>query len=80
MKIEPEEGELMEEEAVQECSFESQTSTAHLKRISGGVLQLNFMRKSFNQIVSSERKDKKKVNEQNRIYPTVLQADDDPVP
>jgi hypothetical protein len=51
-----------------------------MKKISGGVLQLNFMRRSLNQILLEEQKDKKKVKEENPVYPTVLRADEEPIP
>jgi hypothetical protein len=49
------------------------------KRISKGVLQLNFMRKTHNQIIAKEKKKKQQIDQTNQIYPTVLKPDDDPI-
>lgn len=83
MKVELEEGELVEdnvEENEANVSIGSHASNKNLKKISGGVMQLNFMRKSYNQLVLAEKKTKKPVIETTKVYPTVLKADDEPVP
>lgn len=81
MKIELEEGELAESDEEEDVVTEkTNLQTNGLKKLSGAVLQLGFMRRSLNRLTSIERKNQKKVEDPCRVYPTVLSSNDDPVP
>lgn len=83
MKIDPEEGELSESEEEEQqhvLTTELQLRTTGLKRLSTSTLQLNFMRRTNNQLISIERKKQKRIEDPHRVYPTVLNSEEDPVP
>jgi hypothetical protein len=83
MKIDLEEGELIEDDDLEkepsDASETNGTSTKNLKRISGGTMQLNFMRRSLNKVTSTEQKKKPAVSDEKRVFPTVLRGDEEPV-
>lgn len=66
-------------EADDDDVYDAGSNVKHMSRVSSGIMQLGFMRKTYNQLERSKRKGANSKSIKTRVFPTVLKPDDAPV-
>lgn len=73
--------EIKKEEMEEVKVEEPRNPTRVGSRLSSGVLQMNFMKRTFNQVQTQKKRfeAKRRRKEEIKVFPTVLRFDEDPV-